>query len=310
MPDRRHRGSALGGGVGLASRAWGTTSDNVVSLGILDGPPTAAGLHVRPHAKPRALLGVSRRQGTRHRHAPRLPDWHPAPPVSHFFAPLAVGTGGGRMHGKAALRCPASRTRLTTICLARHWRHGAAVTVLGSCWGLQRGSLRKRTRRSRGWTARGSTSAPPPTSTRSFAGPGGSGKSLDEAPRLRPHELPRQVRLPRWDRSAAPALRRRWRRSSARRLRGSARRRDLDSYAARSPVPRSCTATRSARCILLANGLPVRHADPPRDAASAAIRAPASRPVSDAALRLLRLTGTSASGGQAGGRPGLVLPLP
>ena len=61
-------GLALGGGVGLASRAFGTTSDNIVSLGIV----TADGRHLTCSAsrEPRPLLGLPRRRRRqlRHRH--------------------------------------------------------------------------------------------------------------------------------------------------------------------------------------------------------------------------------------------------
>ena len=109
-------GLALGGGVGLASRAWGTTSDNVVALGIV----TADGRHLDcdAHAAPRSLLGLPRRRRRqlRDRHALRASGRTRSSRVSYFFATLAVGAGGrgGRAPGRRS--CPHAPDGLFAVC--------------------------------------------------------------------------------------------------------------------------------------------------------------------------------------------------
>ena len=126
-------GLALGGGVGLASRAWGTTSDNVVSLGIV----TADGRRLTcDRTRNRGLYWACRGGGGGNfgivTHL--VLRTHAAPPVSYVFGRWPWASAADVLRAWQRF-VPGQPDALTTICTLGTGATAPAVTVLGQLLG-------------------------------------------------------------------------------------------------------------------------------------------------------------------------------
>ena len=128
-------GLALGGGVGLASRAWGTTSDNVVSLGIV----TADGRHLTCSATQHPDLYWACRGGGGGNFGIAthfVLRTHPAPPVSFVFASWPWAQAAEVVRAWQAF-APDQPDALFTICTLGTGASSPAVTVIAQLLGPQ-----------------------------------------------------------------------------------------------------------------------------------------------------------------------------
>ncbi len=128
-------GLALGGGVGLASRAFGTTTDNILSLGIV----TADGRHLTCSATQHrdlywACLGGG--GGNFGIVTQLVMHTHPAPPVSYFFASWPWAQAAEVVRAWQAF-VPDQPDRLSTICSLGTGGSAPTVAVFGQFLGAE-----------------------------------------------------------------------------------------------------------------------------------------------------------------------------
>ena len=272
--DRRHRRARARRRVGLASRKFGTTCDNIVSLGIV----TADGRYRTCNATQNADLFWACRGGGGGNFgvvtALRAPHPRRSRP-SRTSSPAGPGRRPPRSCGRGRPR-PARARRAVLDLLARHGREPRRpFECFGQFLGRRGAAPRSCSLRSRASPASASRSARPRTSTRSCAGQAASARrspsATSPARRRRGRSAASSFVASRTTRRAAPAAGARRDRGLDRaraRATGSARQRCCStptaarSTASRPARPPSCTATRSL-------GPVPRLLVPPRDGATA-----------------------------------------